>query len=121
MLNIVVYYPCSYPMHINESLVCESWPKKMKDKIIRDTNNFFNEESLSVVFIPIVATYHSALVTIYCDKKTGLALNLPDGSFERVIDRALLALGDNANKKFSVHVILSESAHTFQMDGATLL
>lgn len=121
MLNIIVYYPCSYPMHVNESTVCESWPKKMKDKIIRDSNSFFSEESLSVAFIPVIATYHPALVIIYCDKRTGLALNLPDGSFERSIDKALLSLGDNANKKFSMHVIISDSAHTFQVDGVTIL
>jgi hypothetical protein len=84
LVTIIVYYPCGYPMNINELTVCGDWPKRVKRDLAKGSRGLFKEENLSVTFIPTIAIDQSssAIATLYCDKSIQKSEKLSNDQFE---------------------------------------
>ena len=110
MLNIVVYFPVDGD-RFNPEVVSHKFPETVKRKIIEESEGFFNNENVSVMFIPVnsvISGNQSIFASIFCDERIKHSTEGIVKLFDKLIDDALLSCADN--KKVSVHLIFSDSS-----------
>lgn len=130
MLNIVIHYPCSYPLHINERVVCGEWPQKLKREIINGINGInkpdisleggklINKENVFVIVLPVIEDITRngmtsdlkapVLVTVYVGSGKRQNIASLGYEFNAVLIKSLRSTF--GNERFTVNIIYADSS-----------